>query len=121
MFTSNVGRKRMILERIRWPKKGKGPILASSGGAIAGGWLGSGMGIAASGTAIAATGPLAILGAFLGWLGFGYFKRRRARLEQLGQIITLTKRDDTADLATLRTRMAQVHEIAFDLSSSSRL
>ena len=48
--------------------------VATIGGAAAGGWIGSSVGIAALGTAVAGTLPIAIVGAGIGYLGIKALK-----------------------------------------------
>ena len=54
-------------------KEGMGTI----GGAAVGGWLGSSMGIAALGTAVAGTLPVAVVGGVVGFLAVKAFKKKK--------------------------------------------
>ena len=54
-------------------KEGMGTI----GGVAVGGWLGSSMGIAALGTAVAGTLPVAVVGGVGGYLAVKAFKKKK--------------------------------------------
>ena len=54
-------------------KEGLGTI----GGAVAGGWIGSSVGLAALGTAVAGTLPIAIVGGAIGYLGVKAYKNTK--------------------------------------------
>ena len=56
-------------------KEGMGTI----GGAAVGGWFGSSMGIAALGTAIAGTLPVAAVGGLIGYLAVKAFKKKKEK------------------------------------------
>jgi outer membrane lipoprotein SlyB len=56
-------------------KEGMGTI----GGAAVGGWFGSSMGIAALGTAIAGTLPVAVVGGVIGYLSVKVFKKKKKK------------------------------------------
>tara|TARA_A100001011_G_scaffold355030_1_gene397933 strand:+ start:117 stop:389 length:273 start_codon:yes stop_codon:yes gene_type:complete len=51
--------------------------LGTVGGATAGGWVGSSIGIAAMGTAVAGTLPVAIAGGIIGYLGVKAIKNKK--------------------------------------------
>ena len=57
-------------------KEGMGTI----GGAAVGGWFGSSMGIAALGTAIAGTLPVAAVGGLIGYLAVKAFKKKKEKI-----------------------------------------
>ena len=59
-------------------KEGMGTI----GGAAVGGWLGSSMGIAALGTAVAGTLPVAVVGGVVGFLAVKAFKGKKKKKDQ---------------------------------------
>jgi len=54
-------------------KEGMGTI----GGAAVGGWLGSSVGIAAMGTAVAGTLPIAVVGGLIGYLTVKALKKKK--------------------------------------------
>lgn len=58
-------------------KEGMGTI----GGAAIGGWVGSSVGIAALGTAVAGTLPIAIVGGAIGYLGVKAYKNNKKNKE----------------------------------------
>ena len=60
-------------------KEGLGTI----GGAAIGGWIGSSVGIAALGTAVAGTLPIAIVGGAIGYLGVKAYKNNKEKVEIL--------------------------------------
>jgi len=60
-------------------KEGMGTI----GGSALGGWIGSSVGIAALGTAVAGTLPIAIVGGTIGYLGVKAYKNNKNKQSDL--------------------------------------
>ncbi|MDC1538694.1 hypothetical protein N8444_03075 [Pelagibacteraceae bacterium] len=75
-------KKKKLLEKtvdVALTKEGMSTI----GGAAAGGWIGSSVGIAALGTAVAGTLPIAAVGGLVGYLAVKAFSNKKK--EQLGE------------------------------------